>query len=97
MAKSPEEMGYTSGFHSKYWFFNYWTGNNGYDTSKPVDFTNYVDNINFPNDAAFQAQRWLFPGDRFAAEWVGFIQINTPGIYEFSTKSDDGSRLFIND
>jgi hypothetical protein len=33
----------------------------------------------------------------FALEFEGFIQIDRPGKYTFSTQSDDGSRLFIND
>lgn len=33
----------------------------------------------------------------FALQFEGFIQIDQPGKYTFSTQSDDGSRLFIDD
>jgi hypothetical protein len=32
----------------------------------------------------------------FAAKWIGNIEIKTAGRYTFSTTSDDGSRLWIN-
>jgi hypothetical protein len=32
----------------------------------------------------------------FAAKWIGNIEIKTAGLYTFSTTSDDGSRLWIN-
>ena len=34
--------------------------------------------------------------DNFGYVFSGYIVINNPGIYEFQTTSDDGSRLFIN-
>lgn len=34
--------------------------------------------------------------ESFALQFTGFIQIDTPGKYTFSTQSDDGSKLFIN-
>lgn len=98
-AKSPEEMGYNVGYLSKYWFFGWrsarWWG---YDTSsRPTSWETYNTVINFPNDRSFYRQYWYFPSNHFAAEWTGFIQINLPGNYLFSTTSDDGSRLWIND
>ncbi|MCF2443694.1 alkaline phosphatase family protein [Dyadobacter sp. CY345] len=33
--------------------------------------------------------------ESFALQFSGFIQIDTPGKYTFSTQSDDGSKLFI--
>ncbi|MEI6236075.1 MAG: DUF6797 domain-containing protein [Planctomycetota bacterium] len=33
----------------------------------------------------------------FHARWTGFIRIEKDGKYEFATRSDDGSRLFIDD
>jgi len=36
------------------------------------------------------------PGHRFAAIWKGKIVITEPGEYTFTTRSDDGSFLFIN-
>lgn len=96
--KSAEDLGYKKGWHGKYWFFSTHTGYGGYDVSgKTPDFENKKDNINFPHDWAFMQQKTGFPGDRFAAEWTGKIQINNSGDYTFQTASDDGSRLWIND
>jgi len=36
-----------------------------------------------------------FQTDRFAAEWDANIIINRPGEYRFYTRSDDGSRLYV--
>lgn len=33
--------------------------------------------------------------DNFAFLWEGFIKIDVPGTYTFSTRSDDGSKLYI--
>ncbi|MCC6396006.1 MAG: alpha-L-fucosidase [Bacteroidetes bacterium] len=41
------------------------------------------------------AQR--LPGDHFAFEFTGFVKVPADGVYEFSTESDDGSRLYIHD
>jgi hypothetical protein len=38
-----------------------------------------------------------FPSDHFTGEWRGKIKITKAGKYIFITKSDDGSRLWIND
>ena len=35
--------------------------------------------------------------DKFAFEFTGYIKITKPGIYNFFTESDDGSKLFIDD
>lgn len=49
-------MGYTSGWTGKYWFFNHWTGWNGYDTTgKNPDITKKVNYIYFWYDSYF---RW---------------------------------------
>ena len=55
--------------------------------------------INFGSVGSFYALSDKFPRDpsaSFAAKWIGNIQIHTPGLYTFSTTSDDGSRLWIN-
>lgn len=38
-----------------------------------------------------------FPSDRFSIRWTGFVKASEQGIYEFTTQSDDGVRLWIND
>lgn len=44
-------------------------------------------------------QNQVDPGDTddFGIRYSGYIQIDEPGNYTFYTKSDDGSRLYIND
>lgn len=32
----------------------------------------------------------------FSIEWTGYIQISKKGIYQFATRSDDGSQVYIN-
>ena len=54
--KSAADLGYTKGWHGKYWFFPNYTGGNGYDTSGPLNFENKSDVINFPRDRFFTAQ-----------------------------------------
>jgi hypothetical protein len=36
-------------------------------------------------------------GDHFGFEFTGFIRVPGDGVYEFSTESDDGSRLYVHD
>lgn len=94
-------MGLYAGWYAKYWFFSYGTWHWGYNTSwRSPNFTNYTFDINFTHDWAFMRQGWSkhiwFPSNRFAAEWTGKIKVDTSGTYTFSTASDDGSRLYIN-
>lgn len=56
-----------------------------------------VESINFINDAAFKSESPSFANDHFSCLWEGVIQIKKGGKYTFQTKSDDGSRLWIND
>jgi len=51
--------------------------------------------INFKNDNAFKSEGKSFPNDHFACQWTGKILIEKSGGYNFFTKSDDGSRLWI--
>ena len=51
--------------------------------------------INFTNDGDFIRLAPNFPGDRFAAVWNGKIPIYEGGEYEFFTRSDDGSILWV--
>jgi chitodextrinase len=34
--------------------------------------------------------------DNYGFVWEGFIKINTPGVYTFETRSDDGSKFYFN-
>jgi hypothetical protein len=41
-------------------------------------------------------ERWNgLPPERFSARWLGFLAVGRAGRYRFSTTSDDGSRLYI--
>ena len=60
------------------------------------DIVKALKTINFPNDNSFKAEGKDFPNDHFACEWEGKIMIENTGKYTFFTKSDDGSRLWIN-
>ena len=42
-------------------------------------------------------QKALFPQTNFSVTWHGWIRIDFPGTYIFSTDSDDSSALFIDD
>jgi PA14 domain len=43
-------------------------------------------------------ERWNgFPPERFSARWIGFLAVGQAGRYRFSTTSDDGSRLYIDE
>jgi len=43
--------------------------------------------------------RGSWPGfsqrDRFAVRWSGFLVVRNPGVYRFSLKSDDGSKMYL--
>ena len=54
-----------------------------------------TDTINFTNNGDFRRLADNFPADRFAAVWNGKIPIYEGGEYEFFTRSDDGSILWI--
>jgi alpha-L-fucosidase len=59
----------------------------GLDRIEPAA-TSIVEEIALPKDR---------PADSFALVFDGYIEIPTSGIYTFSLRSDDGSRLFIAD
>ena len=92
------EPTYKEGFIARFWFFNKGTNQDGYKTEgiKP-SLKQEAKNINIKDDAAFKALSEDFPGDHFTGEWKGKIQIKKAGKYIFITKSDDGSRLWINE
>jgi hypothetical protein len=48
-----------------------------------------------PSTAAM-AQRWHgAPPERFSVQWTGFLAIGRPAWFTFTTTSDDGSELFV--
>lgn len=92
-----EKSDYEDGFLGKYYFFSKGTTADGYKTDgvKP-SFVAPIKEIKFPNDASFKQIKSDFPTDHFSCEWTGKVQIEQSGKYTFFTKSDDGSRLWIN-
>jgi hypothetical protein len=43
-------------------------------------------------------ERWNgVPPERFSARWLGYLAVERSGRYRFTTTSDDGSRLYIDD
>jgi len=53
------------------------------------------DGIPFYNDHTFKKLDKNAPHDRLAGTWTGMLEIILPGTYYFSTKSDDGSHLYV--
>jgi len=59
--------------------------------------TSISEDVNFNS-----ADSWRWVSDRiplqgkFAAKWIGNVEVKVAGRYTFSTQSDDGSRLWIN-
>jgi len=53
------------------------------------------DGIPFFNDHQFNKVDKNAPHDRLAGTWTGMLEIELPGTYTFSTKSDDGSHLYV--
>lgn len=93
-----EEPEYKKGFISSYWYFNKKTDQNGYNIEgiKP-SLVKETEKIEFANDAAFKKESADFPANHFYSEYKGKVKIENPGKYTFSTASDDGSRLWVNE
>jgi hypothetical protein len=45
----------------------------------------------------YSSPLWNFKSDEFSVRWTGFLQVPRDGEYEFTTVSDDGVRLWVND
>ena len=89
---------YQAGFIASYWFFEKGTNWDGYKTDQvEPNLVKVTESINFENDASFKTESTAFPNDHFSCQWEGVIQIKKAGKYTFTTKSDDGSRLWVND
>ena len=95
--EGPNEDKFTDGFKAEYYFFNHRTNHRGYKIDgKIADITKATKTINFRNDHEFKKEGKNFPNDHFACQWSGKIMIENTGKYYFYTRSDDGSRLWIN-
>jgi len=51
--------------------------------------------VKFTSNGDFQSAVPALPNARYAAEFFGNLKIVKGGVYNFCTKSDDGSRIFI--
>lgn len=74
----------------------------GKDLKKLPDFTKLQKGSSwaaaeFNMDKEQVSKLFTAGNESFAMRFEGFIQIDKPGKYTFSTQSDDGSKLFIND
>ena len=77
-------------------YYTWWWGYN--TTGLPISWENYPETLNFPTDTAFAAQKTsgpAFPTNRFAAEFTSKVLIGTPGVYTFTSLSDDGSMIYV--
>jgi hypothetical protein len=102
-----EEVEYVPGWWGGYYFIGQYmspviaTGASGpvvdVATLQP-NVTGISEDVNFNSADAWYAvsDRMPRPLANFAAKWIGNIEIMTAGLYSFSTTSDDGSRLWIN-
>lgn len=97
LTKTPNEMGFDEGWHGQFWYFTgQETDAEGYDVEgKTADFQTYPKTITYANTAAFTDLVANFPESHFAAMFQGKIRIEQPGEYTFSSKSADGSRIWV--
>ena len=93
-----QQGNYKENFFAEYYFFEHGTGHQGYDiTGKQADKTKEVPVLDFKTEGAFaDGISEGFPPNFFAAVYTGQMEIMKPGEYTFMTKSDDGSRVYIN-
>ena len=59
--------------------------------------TSISEDLNFNSAASWRGVSERIPlQGNFAAKWIGNVEVKVAGRYTFSTTSDDGSRLWIN-
>jgi len=97
-APEADEPKYEKGFIASYWYFNKKTDQNGYKTEgiKP-SLVKETEKIDFKNDDAFKKESADFPSNHFFSEYKGKVKVDSAGKYTFSSASDDGSRLWVNE
>ena len=93
--ESPADLGWEPGFEALAWF-SAAPCKDGRPTAGKPNYSSTRAKIDFTNHGEFSAQATGFPGERFAEQFFGKLEIDEAGEYSFSTNSDDGSRLFIN-
>jgi len=94
---SPFSEGMSTGFITDFFYVGKSLSslpNNLIQTGVP-NFEGKVDGIPFENDKSFKTIDSNAPHDRLAGTWTGMLEIFLPGTYVFTTKSDDGSHLYV--
>ena len=91
--KNPD---YKRNFFAKFYFMESGTGQNGYNLAGlAADKVDEIPNINYKSDNDFVGTNYSQQRDKFAMEIEGVFDIKESGTYTFWTRSDDGSRLWV--
>lgn len=97
IAPNPSQTQITTtgvGLKADYW--NFYVVNNGYNfPTTSANLTRIDADINFNWGEGSPANN--ISGDGFAVRWTGSVLAPTTGNYRFSTLSDDGVRLWVDD
>jgi len=93
-----EGGGLSEGFAGEYFFF----GEGGINIAPNLDvrepsLSKVTESINFESGQAFTDFDASIPSEHIAAKWTGLLKVDTTGSYTFTTTSDDGSFLWIDD
>jgi len=86
LALARSALQVTNGLSAEYFTNERFAGTPAVATIDPVVSTEQI-------DAAWVGD----PPPTFSARWLGHVTIGRPGLYTFATRSDDGSRLWIDD
>ena len=90
-------MGHAPGFLGQYYFLGSNTGPAGfadYDNKKPTA-ESFPVKIDFKNKGDFKEVDPSLENGQIAARWVGKVEIKKGGKYEFRSKSNGGSWVYI--
>ena len=91
--QNPE---YHRNFFANFYFMQRGTGNQGYDVSNEhPDLIQEIPTIDYRSDSQFVGVNVSQQRDKFAVKVNGVMDIKESGEYTFYTKSDDGSRLWV--
>jgi hypothetical protein len=80
-----QSISFPRGLEGKYYATLDWQGDPQFVTLDPEIST-----------ALLRSHQEDLSGNRFSAEWKGFLRIKKSGRYTFATTSDDGSDLYVN-
>ena len=63
----------------------------------PGDFRRVDPFLNFQWNGDAPNGTPIIPDDQYSERWTGFVQIDEPGVWLFTTRSNDGLRLWVDD